>query len=101
MANFEHVLKMCTESLPALNLGMSFQSNVERNKLVENNSIKFLICYLAKRCALKHAETETFVSVSCRIFPVCLFLNFVPFQVLGNSNHTLYSRDVLPSKRSC
>lgn len=47
MANFEHVLKMCTKSLPALNFGMSFQRHTERSKLVENKSIKSLIYYLA------------------------------------------------------
>lgn len=35
--------------------------------------------------------------MSCRIFSGCLFLNFVPFQVLGNSNRTLNSRDILSS----
>jgi len=68
MANFEHVLKMCTKSLPALNIGASFQRDMERSKLVQNDSIMFLIYYLAWKCGMKRAGTAIIASVSCRIF---------------------------------
>lgn len=80
MANFEHVLKMCTKSLPALNIGVSFQRDMERSKLVENNSIMFLIYYLAWKCGIKRAGTAIIASVSCRIFENVCFWISCPFK---------------------